>query len=136
MSFAKDTKLQIIANPLPNTESELAFMGALLHTSGEFDLAQKSVSFLTDIPALYDFTNDIITRLYGKGVGLEISDDKRLIFRAYNARGYEVIEIGKRRSIQLSIDLEQAYREQTEATNKENNTVEKEKGAALGADAI
>ena len=78
MSFAKDTKLQIIANPLPNTESELAFMSAILHTSGEFDLAQKSVSFLTDIPALYDFTNDIITRLYGKGVGLEISDDMRI----------------------------------------------------------
>lgn len=66
--------------------------------------------------------------------GLEISDDKHLIFRAFNVRGYEVIEIGKRRSIQLSIDLERAYREQTEATNTEN-TVEKEKGTALGADA-
>jgi len=67
--------------------------------------------------------------------GLNISDDKHLIFRAYNTRGYEVIEIGKRRSIQLSIDLERAYREQTEATNTENNTVEKEKGTALEADA-
>jgi len=40
--------------------------------------------------------------------GLNISDDKHLIFRAYNVRGYEVIEIGKRRSIQLAIDLERA----------------------------
>lgn len=67
--------------------------------------------------------------------GLNISDDKHLIFRAYNVRGYEVIEIGKRRSIQLSVDLERAYREQTEAANKENDTVEREEGAALGADA-
>jgi len=40
--------------------------------------------------------------------GLNISDDKSMVFRAYNVRGYEVIEIGKRRSIQLAIDLERA----------------------------
>lgn len=67
--------------------------------------------------------------------GLEISDDKHLIFRAFNVRGYEVIEIGKRRSIQLSIDLERAYREQTEATNTEKNTVDREERAEQGADA-
>lgn len=67
--------------------------------------------------------------------GLEISDDKHMIFRAYNVRGYEVIEIGKRRSIQLSIDLERAYREQTEATNTEKNTVDREERAEQGADA-
>lgn len=46
--------------------------------------------------------------------GVNICDDKHMIFRAYNIKGYEVIEIGKRRSIQLSIDLERAYREQAE----------------------
>lgn len=66
--------------------------------------------------------------------GLEISDDKHLIFRAYNVRGYEVIEIGKRRSIQLSIDLERVYREQTEEINKDN-TVDREERAEQGADA-
>lgn len=64
--------------------------------------------------------------------GLEISDDKHLIYRAYNIRGYEVIEIGKRRSIQLAIDLEQAYREQAGESNKENNTGEKENGQCGG----
>lgn len=78
MSFAKDTKLQVLLHPLENTECELAFMGGLLHAVGEFDIAQKSVSFLTDIPKLYNFTNDIITRLYGQGVRLEISDDMRI----------------------------------------------------------
>lgn len=67
--------------------------------------------------------------------GLNISDDKHLVFRAYNVRGYEVIEIGKRSSIQLSIDLERAYREQTEATNTENSTVDREERAEQGVDA-
>ena len=60
--------------------------------------------------------------------GLNICDDKHLIFRAYNVRGYEVIEVGKRRNIQLSIDLERAYREQAEAT-KDNTAVDTENGA-------
>ena len=67
--------------------------------------------------------------------GLNISDDRNMIYRAYNVRGYEVIEIGKRSSIQLSIDLERAYREQTEATYTENNTADREKGAEQGAGA-
>ena len=78
MSFAKDTKLQILATPLENTECELAFMSGLLNVSGEFDIAQKQVSFLTDIPKLHQFANEIITRLYGKGVALEVADDIRI----------------------------------------------------------
>ena len=60
--------------------------------------------------------------------GLNISDDKHMIYRAYNIRGYEVIEIGKRRSIQLVIDLEKAYREQAEEP-KENIALDTENGA-------
>ena len=60
--------------------------------------------------------------------GLNISDDKHMVYRAYNIRGYEVIEIGKRRSIQLSIDLERAYREQTEEIEV-NTALDTENGA-------
>ena len=60
--------------------------------------------------------------------GLNISDDRHLIYRAYNLQGYEVIEIGKRRSIQLTIDLEKAYREQAEET-KDNIALKTENGA-------
>lgn len=42
-------------------------------------------------------------------MGLEICDDKHMIFRAYNRKGFEVMEVGKRRSVTLSIDLEQLY---------------------------
>ena len=44
--------------------------------------------------------------------GLNICDDKCMIFQAYNSKGYEVMEIGKRRSVQLTVDLEQLYLEQ------------------------
>ena len=45
--------------------------------------------------------------------GLNIFDDKHLIFRAYNLRGYEVLEVGKRRKVQLTVDLHRLYQEQT-----------------------
>lgn len=48
--------------------------------------------------------------------GLNIYDDKCMIFRAYNSKGYEVMEIGKRRNVQLTVDLEQLYQGQEGAS--------------------
>lgn len=45
--------------------------------------------------------------------GLNLADDKQMIFRAYNARGYEVLEIGKRTALSLTVDLEQLYHDHT-----------------------
>ena len=44
-------------------------------------------------------------------MGLEICDDKLMIARAYSRRGYEVLKIGNRRRITLSVDLEKLYAE-------------------------
>ena len=44
--------------------------------------------------------------------GVNICDDKHMIYRAYNVKGYEVVEIGKRRSVQLVVDLEELYNKQ------------------------
>ena len=44
--------------------------------------------------------------------GVNISDDKHMIYRAYNVKGYEVLEVGKRRSVQLTVDLEELYNKQ------------------------
>lgn len=50
--------------------------------------------------------------------GLNICDDKHMIYRAYNLKGFEILEIGKRRKVQLTVDLEQLYSEQM-AKNQE-----------------
>lgn len=44
--------------------------------------------------------------------GVNICDDKRMVYRAYNVRGYDVVEIQKRRSVQLTVDLEELYNKQ------------------------
>lgn len=44
--------------------------------------------------------------------GVNICDDKHMIYRAYNVKGYEVLEVGKRRSVQLTVDLEELYNKQ------------------------
>ena len=41
--------------------------------------------------------------------GLNISNDAHMIYRAYNVRGYEVLEIGKRKTLCMTVDLEQLY---------------------------
>lgn len=49
-------------------------------------------------------------------MGLEICDDKHMIFRAYNRRGYEVTGIGARKRITLSVNLEKLYAEHNGTT--------------------
>ena len=44
-------------------------------------------------------------------MGLEICDDKHMIHRAYNRKGFEVLEIANRRRITLTVDLERLYAE-------------------------
>lgn len=43
---------------------------------------------------------------------LDIADDKQIIYRIYNTKGYVVLEIGKRRKLQLTVDLEELYNKQ------------------------
>lgn len=45
---------------------------------------------------------------------LDICDDKHLIYRIYNPKGYQVEEIGKRHKINLVVDLEQLYADHVE----------------------
>lgn len=42
-------------------------------------------------------------------MGLEICDDKHMIYRAYNRKGFEVLESGNRRKLTLDVDLERLY---------------------------
>lgn len=51
-------------------------------------------------------------------MGLEICDDKHMIYRAYNRKGFEVLEVGNRRRITLRIDLERLYAESEDITAK------------------
>ena len=46
---------------------------------------------------------------------LDICDDKHLIYRIYNPKGYEVADIGKRRKVNLVVDLEQLYADHIES---------------------
>ena len=44
--------------------------------------------------------------------GVNICDDKHMIYRAYGTKGYAVLEVGKRRSVQLAVELEELYNKQ------------------------
>lgn len=46
-------------------------------------------------------------------MGLEICDDKHMIYRTHNRKGFEVLEVGNRHKITLSVDLERLYMSQT-----------------------
>lgn len=78
MSFSRDAKLQILQQPLSNDCCELAFLSGILHVSGEWDFQTKTMSFLTDIPQIYEFCNKILSHLYGDFAELEIENDLKI----------------------------------------------------------
>ena len=77
MSFAKDSKLEIITNEIEDAFSAQAFLSGLLHASGSITKNSEGfrVDVVTDFKEMFDFLNTIATKLYGDKLILDIADD-------------------------------------------------------------
>lgn len=77
MSFAKDSKLQIIENEIEDSNIAQAFLSGLLHATGSITKNSEGVrlDIVTDFKEIFEFLNKLINRLYGHNLALEISDD-------------------------------------------------------------
>lgn len=77
MSFAKDSKLQIIENDIEDADCAQAFLSGLLHASGTITKNSEGirVDVVTDFKEIFPYLNKLISRLYGRELSLEISDD-------------------------------------------------------------
>lgn len=100
MSFSKDAKLQVLKQELKNTECEIAFLSGILHSAGEFDMVKKTMSFITDIEELYEFTNKIISSLYGQNVELAIADEMKI-----HKTKYYRITLPQEKTYQMLVDF-------------------------------
>lgn len=77
MSFAKDSKLQIIESKIEDADCAQAFLSGLLHACGSITKNQEGVrlDIITDFKEIFGYLNEIIVKLYGENLSLEISDD-------------------------------------------------------------
>ena len=77
MSFAKDSKLQIIEKDIVDADCAQAFLSGLLHASGTITKNSEGirVDVVTDFKEIFPYLNKLISRLYGRELSLEISDD-------------------------------------------------------------
>lgn len=100
MSFARDAKMQILETKIENDCCMLAFLSGLLRVSGEWDVQNKTISIVTDINELYDFCNNIITKLYGNKVELSFEYDFKI-----NKTKYYRISFPKENTAQILTDL-------------------------------
>ena len=77
MSFAKDSKLQIIEKDIEDADCAQAFLSGLLHASGTITKNSEGirVDVVTDFKEIFPYLNKLISRLYGRELSLEISDD-------------------------------------------------------------
>lgn len=77
MSFAKDTKLEIIENEIEDADSILAFLTGLIHSCGSITKNSDGlrVDIVTDFREVFEKLNSLVLKLYGENLSLEISDD-------------------------------------------------------------
>ncbi len=77
MSFAKDSKLEIIEDKIEDADCAQAFISALLHACGAITRNSEKlfVDIVTDFKEIYPFLENLVEHLYGEKLILEISDD-------------------------------------------------------------
>ena len=77
MSFAKESKMEIIETDIEDADSAQAFLAGLIHSCGNINKNSEGirVDLVTDFKEVFDFLNKIIVKLYGENLSLEISDD-------------------------------------------------------------
>ena len=77
MSFAKDTKIEIIENQIEDADGILAFLTGLIHACGTITKNSDGlrVDIVTDFKEVFDYLNGLVLKLYGENLSLEISDD-------------------------------------------------------------
>ena len=77
MSFAKDSKLEIIEESIDDAGNAQAFISGLLHGCGTLTKNSEGlrVDVVTDFKEVFEHLNKLIAQLYGKELMLEISDD-------------------------------------------------------------
>ena len=77
MSFAKDSKLEIIEERIEDADCAQAFISGLLHSSGTITRngSELFVDVVTDFKEIYNFLEGLVEKLYGEKLILEISDD-------------------------------------------------------------
>ena len=77
MSFAKDSKLQIIEKDIEDADCTQAFLSGLIHACGTILKNQAGIELdiVTDFKEIFPFLNKHISKLYGRTLSLEISDD-------------------------------------------------------------
>ena len=77
MSFAKDSKLEIIQSSIDDAVNAQAFLSGFLHSAGAITKNSEGlrVDIVTDFKEVFEYVNTIVQKLYGQSLSLEISDD-------------------------------------------------------------
>ena len=77
MSFAKDSKLQIIENKIEDAVCAQAFLSGLLHACGAITKNSEGINLevVTDFKEIFDYLREIVKKLYGEDLEIEISND-------------------------------------------------------------
>jgi len=77
LSFSRESKLNILNGKMEEGECAIAFLSGLFHSNGELSMSggKWQGNIVTEIPELFEYVDEIVKRLYGDNLSLQIEDN-------------------------------------------------------------
>ncbi len=92
MSFSRESKEEILKNPIEDDACAIAFMSGLFHSCGQISKEKNKIylKIVSDIEKLFDYCQKIVKKLYGDNVVVEIGDNYSINKNTYYEIPFEM----------------------------------------------
>lgn len=92
MSFSRESKEEILRTPIEDDNCAIAFLSGLFHSCGQISKKENKIyiKIVSDVEKLSDFCQNIVKKLYGDKVEIEIGENYSINKNTYYETAFEV----------------------------------------------
>ena len=92
MSFSRESKEEILRTPIEDDNCAIAFLSGLFHSCGQISKKENKIyiKIVSDVEKLSDFCQNIVKKLYGDKVEIEIGENYSINKNTYFETAFEV----------------------------------------------
>lgn len=92
MSFSRESKEEILRTPIEDDNCAIAFLSGLFHSCGQISKKENKIyiKIVSDVEKLSDFCQNIVKKLYGDKVEVEIGENYSINKNTYYETAFEI----------------------------------------------
>ena len=92
MSFSRESKEEILRTPIEDDNCAIAFLSGLFHSCGQISKKENKIyiKIVSDVEKLSEFCQNIVKKLYGDKVEVEIGENYSINKNTYYETAFEI----------------------------------------------